>query len=777
MSRLMFEGDTTDRFGRLFPKPFIQQIRVFDDLIESDVVLFFELPLDETETEELIATLNENLRVYGVFLDQFQFNRTIDPSSTEEFYKNSFFTLYQNENDFRRIEPLQNLEYIYNSEGKKFAKALVTFSYVGWSSSGFGTTSTNKYFACFTSFESPRSILAEENASWVSSADSELNALSYYNTNNLQHRSNLYKSQTSDLVYENVIRANGQLNVGRQVVYREMNGIAYNKTPIQSLSRVYKKSNQVTHQRILDFINPILTPFIGSVSEADMVSTTLSTYSNDPSLLVQLEKDINSFSNKSSTTTTGRLYSELVNGVTDIDNLLQTEETVNKRIEINNIVVDRRGDLVLIGESVDASNTENLEEQGYENTGDAYIYPFLFDVTEEFYYDSTGNLTAKEIYDAAELDPTSIDLSVYKTSGFIFFDYEKALNYRSNISIFFNIYNLEQIFGKNCLNSYYKIATYNLKKKYVEFQDREIGPDDRIWGTYDNVLEMEINGPYGDCEVQTKTELPSGQLFQVARSEVEPIGSGNNFGNEYKLVKEYTYMRVLPFEQFRNGQNYKLIALELVDFNVLDLMGTNLYQLEISFDDTTWQFYDTFIRQTIFDAYDKLQEYFDLASEFCSYNNLDGRFNDFFVNYIQNEFEQPYPWEQSALVYHSMTALLDTSYDSIESTADYTRSNRRKDGSFIDMEKLQNQAILESKQINPSTGDLEGIQNLLERFESLKEIFELRRGLDQGSTIYDPNEEDYVLRRPTTQDVLTRKEVQIQYNQIENYNISMQQEI
>ena len=35
MSRLIFEGDTAERFGELFPNPFIEQIRLFNNLIEK----------------------------------------------------------------------------------------------------------------------------------------------------------------------------------------------------------------------------------------------------------------------------------------------------------------------------------------------------------------------------------------------------------------------------------------------------------------------------------------------------------------------------------------------------------------------------------------------------------------------------------------------------------------------------------------------------------------------------------------------------------------------
>ena len=42
MSRLIFEGNTRERFGDLFPRPIIEEIKVFDNNIEVDVALYFE---------------------------------------------------------------------------------------------------------------------------------------------------------------------------------------------------------------------------------------------------------------------------------------------------------------------------------------------------------------------------------------------------------------------------------------------------------------------------------------------------------------------------------------------------------------------------------------------------------------------------------------------------------------------------------------------------------------------------------------------------------------
>ena len=744
MSGLIFEGDTVEKFGKLFPNPFIQQIRVFDDLIEVDVALFFEVPIDEDETATVITTLNQNLRVFGAFLEQSQFDNI---HSTSPFYANSFFTLYFNNNDFKRTAPLDNIQYHFNSEGEKFAKALVTFEYVGWNTDGYGNLSSNTYFASFTSFDSPGSTTGTVNESVA------LANLLYEEPN----KEILYKNQTSDLVYEKIFNADGTLNVEPKNVFREPNGNAYNKTPIQSLSRDYKKSNQVTHQTITNLINPIISPFVGTVEEANLISTTLTNYSNDPAILTQLQKNINSFSNKSSTTSIGRLYSDLVDAVSDIDNLLQPAESLSKRLETSDKILDKRGDQTLIGGSVDTSSTKNLSNQN-NHDDNSYIYSLIAQTTKNYYYDSEGNKTTEELFELSVTNPEEV--SVFKTSGYIFFDYEKTLNYKPKITSFFNTYNLEQIFGKNCLNSYYKIISYELSKKFLDWETGDVETDPETAYSYQQPkLEMKIEDIYGNCTVEVNGEQK--QFFVIYRLD-------NADGYTIERQPEYTYLRVLPFKYIRNGANYKLIALEFVDFNKVELRSNVRYTIKIDFADTTHQFYDIFMRQRVFDTFDKLSQYYEFANQFCSYNNLDNKFNDFFVSSVTEQFEQPYPWEEAPLVYHSMRALLESSYDLRGSQAEYIPSNRRKDGSLINMEILKNQAILESKSISPATGDLQSLEDFYNKFQTLREVFVKGQGLDNGSTFYDPAQEGYELKSPDSNYRMTRD-----YDFIQDYDLEV----
>ena len=68
MSRLIFEGDTTDRFGRLFPKPIIENVKIYDDYIEADIALYFEIEEGVTASEFLESTGLDEIEFYTSLL-------------------------------------------------------------------------------------------------------------------------------------------------------------------------------------------------------------------------------------------------------------------------------------------------------------------------------------------------------------------------------------------------------------------------------------------------------------------------------------------------------------------------------------------------------------------------------------------------------------------------------------------------------------------------------------------------------------------------------------
>jgi hypothetical protein len=57
MSRLIFEGDTTKRFGEKFPRPFIEQIRAYDNGVEVDIAFYFKVPNEQEAVDAFVADL------------------------------------------------------------------------------------------------------------------------------------------------------------------------------------------------------------------------------------------------------------------------------------------------------------------------------------------------------------------------------------------------------------------------------------------------------------------------------------------------------------------------------------------------------------------------------------------------------------------------------------------------------------------------------------------------------------------------------------------------
>lgn len=57
MSRLIFEGDTTKRFGERFPRPFIEQVRAYDNGVEVDIAFYFKVPNEQNKVDAFIEDL------------------------------------------------------------------------------------------------------------------------------------------------------------------------------------------------------------------------------------------------------------------------------------------------------------------------------------------------------------------------------------------------------------------------------------------------------------------------------------------------------------------------------------------------------------------------------------------------------------------------------------------------------------------------------------------------------------------------------------------------
>lgn len=742
MSRLIFEGDTTERFGKLFPKPYISEIRIFDNAIEADVMLFAEVPLDDDEAEAFIDEINEGhgeLVLVGAFLDQDEFDRSIDPNSEDEFYKNSFFTLHTSPADFSINSPFQNVEYTYNSEGRRFAEGMVTFTITNErlareGESEYLSMEKDRYFATFTCYTTPN---LELNTS-VSGMLAQLLTAP-------ENKYSLLRNQTSDLSYEKILNADGTVNTEDQVVFKLPSGNYYDGIPLQSLDKTFKQTNNVSHQSIVDLINPILSPYIGTIPEADNLSLTLSQFAKNPDLLTQIEKNIKAFSNKSSATTTGQLYNQLVNAVNDIDNLLQFEINLDKRIESTTKVKDRRGTLSIQDSTISSKEATSaplgdIDAHRSELYGSWFIYTPLI------------SRTLYPRYRAAEMNYDNERNFAVLNSCYLFYDHGKAINYQSKISKIFNPYNILILMGARCLNEYFKLTSVLVNKftSGTEPHGKAVVIEAHDYG--DNGLSYEYtyftNDP--DENYALISDYTSARSFARA-------------GN----VKLYSHITDRAFNFFdlnkvaNSGmQNYKLRCFEIYDLeNLQQSLSKNIrYRYDITIEDTTMYFYDQFIRRQILELNETLKNYFNFANQFCSYNNIDERFNDFFASSILNEFNEPYPWIQAPILYTSMVALINNSYNRSETGLPIiSTENRKRQGGLLSLDGLKNSAKQLSLQISPETGNLTDLEDFVTSFQELANLFVKSGPFDEAFNIYDASDEGYILNTPIDEVVFVRR--------------------
>ena len=756
MSRLIFEGNTRERFGRLYPKPFIEEVRAFNEIAEIDIALYFQVDLENDYGGTLDNDANradienfmdvtgiDQLRVHPGFMKKQSFDnlRNTDGnikilSLIVEYLTGTTTGAALNSagrEPSKLIDLSPDYSFFYNSEGKKFVKFSFTIekNYQSFLDARQETT-----LFCITFYKFDEEVLSS---------------------------SPLKNSQYSAISYEPFLNSDGGFVYGTKNVYVDANEVFYGQTPIKDLAGQYKKSLPIGHQQISNIVQQEITPYVGSVAEADVVSYTLQELSDDPNLLMKLKQDVAGFTNKSSATTIGALYLRLVDIISNLDSLIREQEPLTAKRVLNQKIVDQTEGLISLG------TVTPIQEAP------------PFPISQDEYYISSpyGSRQFIPIIDPRDLsgDNQKIneELAVVNKS-YHFFDFERAINYRSKISEFFNIYNLYQIFNSRGVNQFYKISRIAVRKTMIDIDSRPPSRSDNaptrpntgedtsgVEIIRRNVLRMGVDDPETDVNTTSQgvpTNLPD--IFKrVIYKKIAPgcLASVNDYENlsatrDPQPTTRISHIAERAFDTVQGDiQNYRMKFYEVVEYETGIQSGDRpKHQLRIFVNDTTMQFYFHNIYSRIIIAFAKFEEYARLAEQFCSYNNIDGRFNDFFVQAVEEQFNQPFPWLEAPLVYYSFRALLEASYDDLSS---FGSSNRRRDGTLINEQALKDLIKVERARLSPISGDLQSVLDFVDKFRELRDIFMRGSSLDNsGGRIFLPPSytDELQLRDPTIVD-------------------------
>ncbi len=245
MSRLIFEGETTNRFGNKFPRTFIEKITLRGSaIIDVDVSLFFQVPVDDTELEQFKDELSaSDLTIFACMIKK----RELDylQEATDEIDLNNFFRLDADAQDFNQsIAEFEVVDdKIYNSIGKRFAHYRKTYQFnifslreqTALTSRAIGREDyQNLAVVSFSTFLNLVDALGADAASTPTSSEAIDSGASSKDVV-------FYKSQTGDLSYELIYKDDGTINKDFVDIYEDNDKNYYYGTPLQSLNQNYNK--------------------------------------------------------------------------------------------------------------------------------------------------------------------------------------------------------------------------------------------------------------------------------------------------------------------------------------------------------------------------------------------------------------------------------------------------------------------------------------------------------------------------------------------------------
>lgn len=757
MSRLIFEGDTTKRFGEKFPRPFIEQIRAYDDELEVDIAFYFKVPNEQEKVDSFVEDLKngslsesivlsvinqttlDRLRVSKNFdtlvkdnlSDRYSFAEASVAATEQVLTKIISFADFINGNltSPTRVSLSPSFTPSFGSSPSARAPSTVSpySSYNVAIKDDFYSLDGTRYMKIFAT------LVAEYNSS-------EELYIACFVKNGLDTEK--YENQTSDLIFEKVLNKDRTITVDPIVAFKEQNGTFYYQQPLMSLSRRYHKTDDYGHTEMIKQFSDVLSGY--SIDESNDLLTLLDTESTNPRLLILIKNKIENFTDKSPATPTGRLYSQLASNIVLADSLINRQEIVNKRQFVNKKIVDRR-----------TVNLPNLNKQ--ETYGSFYGENDLWSPLQEplisrniipvYNVNSITNIS---------LEPPPSDVSKYfkiETSAYYLFDYEKSLNYKSKISQFINPYNIEQIFGKGSLASYFEFSSCRIAKQPTNYFGIILYSREKTY--FLNYSNNAISQLDKDPELNFhKLEGSVGFVNSVAGA------TSINFSPENKQIFYSTLMQ-RGFDTIDGLSGYRLSLFELKDYQTVSsnegsiedgLEDINL-DFTINIDDRTMEFYDIYIRQKIFSILENVENYYNYASDFCSYNNVDGRFNDFFLENIRNQFEEPYPWVEAPFYYYAFLQMMVASINE--------DGTRRRDGILLDLESIRQASIILKNLISPETGNLESLEIFYENLKDLVEnYFTQGSGLDEGGEIYsESSDTPYELIYPNIPLIFERSDI------------------
>jgi len=552
-------------------------------------------------------------------------------------------------------------------------------------------------------FSTPLELNGEEFFDTIKPAALEANGLS-----------ELYRSSLSPLSYQNVLE-NGTVIDQKVTSYQYSSGMSFYGIPMQALDGTYHDTDPVFLQKLTNSFQPML----GRVAETDFqqainnLAFIIATYKNTPEFLLKLNEFRATFYDKSGQTSVSRWFDKVSNTI------LRTNSEVMSRALLTRLLMSRR---VI----VDKRSTTSTGYSAPSHAVSEYVYMKEALIHRNgIFYSELGQ--AMENFQSGE-HYTSLD------QGYFLFDYEKALRNTSELSKVFNVQKVEAIVGKDILHSHFLLSRAVLDRYY--WTD---GIDNGFTGTTSFPEEKtsvlcQMQADYNDKFYWEAVETVDEDAPRVNYPETLDINITipdeyqDIVHDSYTVTVDGTAIEYLPSLLLRNFNtlngtldDYRMMCFEFTQ--ILESNGgynasprdDDILYATITCRDATQHIVSDLIMQYI-RSLDELEKYLALAQEYCSYDSTAEVFNDFFIEYINSQYEDTAtaPWVVYPLIYNLHLDLVTDVWGG-------------------DNDRIVAESIKITDLISPESGRIENLESFVINYRDFASQFYMGPGASVGA--------------------------------------------
>jgi len=490
-----------------------------------------------------------------------------------------------------------------------------------------------------------------------------------------------YSSMTSD-INSFVFFKDGSIAPPDRTIFVTAGGTIV-EDPIMGLDLLYHYSDKIAIPDMIAYFKPLTGTSEDTTLQTmlDSLLTILETNGDDPQLLVKINTFLQSFADKSSVTAIGQFYGRVLARLTKANTAVIKGPRAVRQLVNNPTVIDLRG--------TSGTSTYSNAFSGDEIIATDFIY--------------TNFVAANRLIGSiGETEECLVD------QGSFFFDFEKLLKQKSNLSEHLNVQKVEDLFGSTalCNRFYIENVTMEVVSSFSDGVQASLSLD---FDLNDRNIPSSSFGIYKD----RGREDPSSLADQYVVEDLDMLpylylrnfnlvnDSLNTLNNDrfYKLmcfqyqhvIKDYNWSRSSR-SRHEGGSSYTYFNFDKDYY----------YRINIRMRDSTNTIYVD-LYNLAYEIQELLQEYSDLASEACSYNETDDFFNQFFIRGVEARYsENPSgaPWIKAAFMYTYLEDLWNNSYGG-------------------DQDEILSQAKNLSATVGPNGGTLTALNGLIENYEGL----------------------------------------------------------